>query len=460
MQYGCRFEAAFACRDHLNRLTSTRRSHLVALDLLRIISTIWIITSHSYNFALAWLDFDPKSLGKPDGHLMYQFISNSTFAVDNFFLLAGFLARWTQKDRPSDSAIGQPLKRIWNRFARLAPTMMLLILFSVLVLGNLDCSSNNNNWLKSTQMFEHWCRSNGAWLINLFMVHNIVRTERMCFSHSWYLAADFQLFIAFQLSSRLNKWTGSKRLSQLYATLVVLAQSLSSLLVYRFDLPPMPLLPTRSPSAMDQFYKMLYIKPYYWAASYFIGLFLAANFQRIKRIHVERARLFLCLNMALALSLIVSNIYFFRNRRPMGREYASVYALLARPIWSLNVACLLVVCRRFKLRAAAAKRALACFSRLSFAAYLLHPLLMAIFYGTRTERFHFSHYILLYFTIAHIVLTYVGASFLYILIELPCQRLLTIDGGGERKVVSPLTSLGQLPVGLGSRTPVSVNRPR
>lgn len=187
---------------------------------------------------------------------------------------------------------------------------------------------------------------------------------------------------------------------------------------------------------MNNFFGALYIKPHYWAASYFIGVLLAENFNELARLRTKRAPQLVCLNLFLLFALVFSNLFFFRSAMPMGREYASVYAFLARPIWSLNVACLLVICPRVKWAAALPKRPLACASRLSFAAYLLHPVLMAAFYGSRAESFHFSHHLLLYFTIGNICLTYLGAALLHILIELPCQRLLTIGLRVEREAVS------------------------
>ena len=62
------------------------------------------------------------------------------------------------------------------------------------------------------------------------------------------------------------------------------------------------------------------------------------------------------------------------------------------------------------------------FSKLTYPAFLVHPIVMALFYG-RQEPARFSHYLMLYLILGHIVITYVSAFLLSALFELPLLQV-------------------------------------
>jgi peptidoglycan/LPS O-acetylase OafA/YrhL len=473
------------------------------LDLLRSLSSVWIIVSHSYFFALAWLSFEPTTIRSVYGSLLEQLLPGATFAVDNFFLLSGLLAH--HKSAQADDALGgaptaarrrphetlelerrrhprpggrQPAAEVGNeehdlhhhhhhhhqqqqqqqlrrsrpplssligrillRYLRLAPAMLGLIAGSLLVLPRL-CSALQDdctNWPKASAMFVDWCRP--KWHLNLLMVHNWVHTQTMCMSHSWFVAVDFQLFALFVCVSWL---VGRPNVSRLWgiALAMLACQTLNAVIVYTHDLPAMPLIrpnadadarnaSSSSPALVqakeDDFYRLVYIKPHHWASSYLIGIGLSANFGRLRRItgrwSGQRRRLVGSANLLLLGTLLLSSWPYRRSGRPMGRLYASVHIFFARPFWSMNVAALLVLGSAAKFNMLLAKL-FACLSRLTYSAYLLHPILMAAFYGTRNETFNFSHYLMLYFTLGHLVVAHLFAVIVYLLIELPIRRTL------------------------------------
>lgn len=449
-----RISWAFSFKSNLAKLTSSRKPRLsvkstnipqlCSLDLLRVVSTLWIIIIHSYSFALSWMKFDDTE-AKRDLYksLPTQFLANGTFSVDNFFLMSGFLTfmrhlnecRASRKAGPTD--LWHRLRRFLSftlrRYARLVPLMMIMIMSSVALLPRLSSGQDEAKWLIATQMFDQWCRSN--WPINLMLAHNFFQTQQMCFSHSWYVAVDFQLFLLFKLLAFILNLNIHlfKPIAIVSVLIILLGQSISMIFTYVHDLPAIPLVPAKSQQSILDFYKYIYIKPFHWGSSYFIGILLAKIVLDIKiegKVGANVQKLLRSASTVLILGLIFSNYFHFQRETPMSKEYASLYSLLARPIWSLCVACLIALSPTFrpaKFNSSSKMRLLSTLSRLSYSVYLLHPVQMATFYGNRAETFQFSHYLLLYFTIGNIVITYLGATFVYLFIELPIQNLLQIN---------------------------------
>ena len=448
-QAASKISRAFSLRANLTKLTSSRgapelvsgakNQQLALLDLLRLLSTLWIVSIHSYSFALAWLqwhDTEPKrSVYKSLGG---QLLANGTFAVDNFFLMSGLLA--FVRHRAEAGPAGQTTvggrarlfaRSLLARYARLMPALAFAILISTTLLPLLrHADSPAEQWTRATSMFDLWCRTN--WPLNLLLVQNLFQTRQMCLGHSWFVAVDFQLFVVLQaLLFALKPGASFTTLASVSLPLMLGGQIASALLTYKLHLPAFPLLPGASQEASLSFLKLVYIKPHHWLCSYFIGVLLAGLLldpQPSRRANSWRLRTMKRASWLLVPLLIGSNLFYFRRELPMGRNYATLYSLLARPLWSGSVACLLLLTSAAAcplVNSSPKRRLLSTLARLSYSVYLLHPIQIAAFCGNRTETFSFSHQLLLHFLLANLVLTYLAASLVYLFIELPAQKLLS-----------------------------------
>lgn len=413
---------------------------------MRVLTLLWIIVIHSYNFSFQWVHFDNTQQVKDIyTSLWTQWIANGTFSVDNFLLVSGLLAsmRSIRADHPDNV-----VKSIVRRYARLVPSMVAAILISKYLLQNMG---SGPNWTNATVMFDLWCRQN-KWVLNSLGLHNFISTSDMCFSHSWYIAVELQLFVIVQLLQYLllNRLSiGLRNFCFSLIAFCICSQSYVSFLIYLFDLPPMPLLPANSDTAMNEYYGRLYIKPFYWLASYTSGVILGhilshqLALRTSKESHTVRGRtnkLISCtrrLNLHLPnvcllvlVILLTSNLSYFRSKQPMDTTVAASYAFFVRPLWSISMCMIIYRMQRRReklnwlrrLRSFLSRPMWCSLNRLSYAAYLLHPIVMAWFYGSRTETFVMTHGLLFYFAIGNIVSTYLAALLFYLLIELPLNR--------------------------------------
>lgn len=421
------------------------------IDGIKVLTLLWTIVIHSCNFSFQWLHFDNVQQVKDIYTTLWtQWIANGTFSVDNFLLISGLLAsmRSIKRDQPENV-----FRTIIKRYFRLMPPMILAILISK---NLLQYFGDGPNWTNSTLMFDMWCRRY-RWVINLFALHNFIDTSNMCFCHSWYIAVELQLFVIIQILQYLlvDRWSiGSRYFSLSLTALCICSQLFTSSFIYFFDLPAMPLLPARTDTAMNEYYGRLYIKPFYWLTSYttgvLLGLFLPHHLasQAVHRSSQAKNRLSRFANfnarcnlhlpnicVLILIILLVSNLPYFRSKQPMTRAVAASYAFLARPIWSISMSILvyrLIKKRREKihwlrgLRNLLSKPIWRPLTRLSFASYLFHPIVMAAFYGSRTETFVMTPALMFYFTTGNIVLTYLAALLFYLLIEQPLSRIVKL----------------------------------
>ncbi|CAN7990266.1 unnamed protein product [Ixodes pacificus] len=106
--------------------------------------------------------------------------------------------------------------------------------------------------------------------------------------------------------------------------------------------------------------------------------------------------------------------------------WAVVYGALSRSLWAAGLSWIViasvagyggVVTKLLSFNA------LMPLSRLTYSAYIIHPVVMAVFYGSREEVFDFSPFLLTYFTLGNVTLSY-GISFvLSLLFEAPVLAL-------------------------------------
>lgn len=110
----------------------------------------------------------------------------------------------------------------------------------------------------------------------------------------------------------------------------------------------------------------------------------------------------------------------------------SLYSSLARPIWSCAIAWIIFANMTNHGGFLGKFLSAPCFipfSRLNYPVFLIHPVIMAVFYGNQQGSLHFSHYLMVYLILGNIVITYALAFILSALIELP---ILSIERAFKR----------------------------
>ncbi|XP_068154784.1 nose resistant to fluoxetine protein 6-like [Drosophila tropicalis] len=188
---------------------------------IRCMSLIWVIFCHVYMIAVYLPNHNLIKIEPWSKSAFSLFVREGIFAVNTFFFISGLLVvlvvlRIMEK---SKGKINLPMMYL-HRYLRLTPVLALGILIYMKILPLLRVGPISNGSLED---FEAICKQ--TWFWTLFYMQNYATTD-ICLSHSWYLAADMQLFlVASFLLVALYRW-GNRAAAGIVVLILLLATCL------------------------------------------------------------------------------------------------------------------------------------------------------------------------------------------------------------------------------------------
>lgn len=174
-------------------------------------SFIWTVSAHMDIFGYSATDNVP-AVSSHITHWELQWIASSYYAVDTFFFIrfgfgikfnsllfffipkiSSFLMSFSffesQKKTSSEYSIRHFFKSLYNRYIRLTPISVLVLIIA----GALSTFLNDFSSFWQVQDNERNCKL--YWWRNLLYIQNFWPMSDMCMSWSYSLALDFQLYI-------------------------------------------------------------------------------------------------------------------------------------------------------------------------------------------------------------------------------------------------------------------------
>ncbi|RWS30003.1 Nose resistant to fluoxetine protein 6-like protein, partial [Leptotrombidium deliense] len=417
------FLLAFSFTRNISKIfdTETSANSIDAIHGLRFLCMVWVITGHSYSFAMRWLFFrDPDAIKTASKSVLSQVFANSTFSVDCFFFISGFLlALLTFKQLNKKSGKMNYFAYCFHRYMRLTPLMLAIIGFSATILRYMG---QGPAWLESIVMFDKWCRNN--WWINALYLHNFINRENMCLSHSWYSAVDMQLYLIAPLIL-IPLYRRPKIGFSIIAAILMVSMGITAYLTLVKHYPAVPYFNDLvAESIVNEYYGAIYIKPYCRIGPYLVGIALgyliyASNGQlQLKKIHNLYAWIAAtCVGLAVILAMLPANAGHIPSD-----TVAALYSATSRTVWAACLAWVTFACvsgRAGFVNTILSWKAFVPLSRLTYSAYLIHPIVIAAFYGSRETTFDFSHYLMVYLLIGNLVITYAVSLVLSVMFESP-----------------------------------------
>ncbi|XP_054157680.1 nose resistant to fluoxetine protein 6-like [Oppia nitens] len=401
--------------------TNSTDSTIQVFHGIKVLSMLWILIGHSFAFAVQWMTFrNPVTVLKVPQNILSQLLANGTFSVDCFLFISGFLVSYlVMRNMSRYSGTPNILMLYLNRYLRMTPAMMAVIAFSATLLKYLG---SGPQWSESITMFNQWCQTN--WWINSLYLHNFINTNNMCLSHSWYSAVDMQLYIMSPII--LIPLYLKPKLGLTLALLVLMSSMIfTGYLSFANGFPAVPYFSdVIDQQVVNQYYGLLYIKPYCRLGPYLVGIVLAYFIYtsqrdiKLKKVWVSTGWV---LSVVTSLSVLFA-MFQANNGNVPEVHFAALYSATSRTIWSLSLAWTTFACINGYgglVGAFLSSKLWVPFSRLTHCAYLIHPIVMAVLYGTRQHSFDFSNYLFIYLTIGHILITYVMALIVSLAIESP-----------------------------------------
>ncbi|KAH8235402.1 hypothetical protein KR038_007021, partial [Drosophila bunnanda] len=443
---------AFSARANsrsLFRLVDTKANPNVidCLHGIRCLSFIWVVFGHDYlvsamspnmnmAYVLTWINSVFSSL-----------VLHGIYAVDSFFFLSGLLLVvivLRTMDR-TKGRINIPMMYL-HRYLRLTPLLAIAILIYMKILPLMSSGP-----LRGSVAFDDYSSCEDTWYLTLLYVQNVA-TNRLCISHSWYLAVDMQLYLfAPFLLIALYRW-GRKAAAGIIVLMLLLACCLFSIMVIN-DL--------SLGSQGDESMRKLYYGTNTRASPYLIGL-LFGYFLHLKRGRVFRlSRLVVLVGWLVSLGLLATCIFavYGQNTLPIVEE--AFYVTLTRIAWPLGLCWVVFACMHGYGGLAGELLSSPLWqpvSKLSYSAYIFHMFIESLNGGiTRTNTYFSDYQVMLRFW-SDFGFTMLLAYLMHILVEAPFAHLESLLLPTKRPNPKPVTALPKEAqvgeVGEGGEAPV------
>ncbi|XP_048360293.1 O-acyltransferase like protein-like [Sphaerodactylus townsendi] len=398
-----------------------------ALNGIRALSLLWIISGHTSQMT-AWqnldnvLEWEEKVLKNP----IYIYSQGGPFylGVDTFFLISGLLSSRsllnTLRRSETEITFCVTLQYLCNRLFRLQPLHMYSVcllagLYSVIPWGAL--------WEPSKLQVDN-CRS--VWWANLLLINNLIPGTESCNGWTWYLANDFQFYLTTPLLVFFH--TRSKRLLMASGTFLFLATfTITALLSSFYRLPIANPRDLRKMSTV-MYFAEYYSKPYCRYGPFLVGILLGLfTYQQQKPILRTKAQASLgWLCAMLSMLMVVALAYTLEGPLDSYSPSIAIYQAVHRTIWAAAVGWIIFACEEgfggfiawllsWDIWAVVAK--------VSYACYLVHPMLILMYNGFQETLIHYSDINMFYLFLGHCLMTFVIGLALTVMVEMPLQGL-------------------------------------
>ncbi|XP_060526878.1 nose resistant to fluoxetine protein 6-like isoform X1 [Cylas formicarius] len=365
----------FSYYTNVKRFTKTKvgSDSVPVIHGLRFLGMGWVILVHTTFYQADFVANVPYAFRLTE-NFMAQIFSNSTYAVDTYLFLSGFLLAYLffKKTNPhathhhTDYAKKgrQFVMMLSNRFFRLTPTYVLVMMLCDVV----HTYYSETSTLTTSEKPEVLC--DRFWWRNLLYINNLYPRSEMCLSWSWYLSLDTQFFAigAFLLLLSTVCFKAS--------AIIVVGLVLTNIVATAYKSYSIGYIPTMD----DQLQQLdaIYDLPWNRIGAYLVGIvgaYLLVIRLDGKFVLRERTRLLLWTGFPLINLWILFTLY----TRQVSVEFSAFYMGVSRTLWAVGIAWLVVACSTRNARLLEKVLSFKGFvplSRLTYCSYLLNPLVV------------------------------------------------------------------------------------
>uniref|UniRef100_UPI003AAFE7A5 uncharacterized protein n=1 Tax=Centroberyx gerrardi TaxID=166262 RepID=UPI003AAFE7A5 len=391
-----------------------------SLNGIRALSLLWIISGHS-TILPAFSNLDNYNTWKKtvEANPLHLFTDSGPVyvSVDTFLLLGGLLSAKSllssirrAVDKMSLSLVASFL---FKRLKRVQP----LHLFIVCLVMSVFSVARQGAYGFTFEDEVEDCKT--FWWANVLLINNLYVPHKMCVAWSWYLPLDFQCYLTTPLLVYLFR-RNRVLLAAVAASLMLITSVASAVVTALLQIP------VHQPTLLSytNYFIYYYDKPYSRYGPYLIGILMGIYMttkkdQFIK--HQWQAALgwFFCM---LGLALVVGLAYVLQEVPPHPSVPHALYQGLHRSLWALAVAWIILACEEGY--GGFIKRLLSLglwvpISNISFACYLVHPMLITYYNGKQETPMHYTDINFMYLFSGHLAVTLVAGYVLTVLVEKP-----------------------------------------
>ncbi|XP_071369993.1 O-acyltransferase like protein-like [Centroberyx affinis] len=390
-----------------------------SLNGIRALSMLWIICGHS-SF-LTTLTLDNANTWKKTAEVspLHVFTDSGPIyvSVDTFLLLGGLLSTRSllnsirrAEDKMSPSLVAD---FFFKRLKRVQPLHLFIM---CLAIGVFSVARQGAYRFILENEVGH-CKK--YWWANILLINNLYGVHKMCVSWTWYLALDFQCYVTTPLLVYLFRWN-RVLLAAVAATLLLITSVASAVLTALLQIPVHLPVMEFSENYVVYYYDKIYTRYGPYLIGILMGIYMTTKKDQLLK-HQWQAALgwFSCM---LGLALVVGLVYVPSEVPPHPSVPHALYQGLHRSLWALAVAWIILACEEGY--GGFIKRLLslglwAPLSNISFACYMVSPVILIFHSSTQETPIHLTDLNLLFLFSGLSALTLVAGYVLTVLVEKP-----------------------------------------
>lgn len=424
-----RFFTCFSLYTNIPKLLNAKSTagSITCIHGIRFLSLTWVVLGHTYNYGIIsqdetfttdnLLDFVPIMQ-----RFTFQAVVAGGFAVDTFFVLSAFLLTWLQlketDKKKKKCTVSDGVMYYFHRFWRLTPIYMIVIMSFACLYRYLG---SGPFWPSTIWGAEH-CKK--VWWTNLLYVNNLVKTHSQCMGWTWYLANDMQFYVIspiFLFFMYIIPVAGGVLTSLLLAMGIGIAfwkeyEVNGNFFTMKSD----------GGAFWNEVYTVPWCRVGCWAVGMLLGFLI---YKRDRKPLRDKRVIFLgwTVSTVVALALVYST---YSENKEDGTEWTNTqrafYEAFGRPAWGLCVAWVIFACYNNMggiVNSVLSWNGFIPLSRLTYAAYLVHPICMMLYVFSRRTLLHVNDYNIIYLYFGHLCITYMVAFVCSVAFEAPAMAL-------------------------------------
>ncbi|XP_063232249.1 nose resistant to fluoxetine protein 6-like [Bacillus rossius redtenbacheri] len=429
---------AFSLTENLRKIGKYQPTNegLDCLFGIKFIFMTLILMGHSSLFQLGGPIVNEEEMYELQMAIHIDPYNNNQLFVDGFLLFGGFLmCLMMLQELDKKKTINFPLA-IFLRYFRLTPAYGVVVAFYATVFYHVGSGP-----LWDSRMGLERDRCLTSWWANLLYVNNYVGTGSMCMFQSWYVAADFHMFLAgLPLVYVIWRWPVTGYTLMALALLASVAANFLSTLLYRLDPLLMMFRPEMDDITLNPYFENIYIKSHFKATPYIVGIVLGCLVHRFrtKGIKLNKAALWSgwAAAGALALCSMFSACTFYRRGYRYRALEAALFAAFDKLGWSAAVSWLIFACATGHggtLNRLLSYKWIVPFSRVTYSAYLVNGIVILYNLGSTRAPTYVDEYLMTQTSVMYLVMTYSAGLLLTLTFESPLNALQKILLTGRRE---------------------------
>ncbi|XP_076353848.1 nose resistant to fluoxetine protein 6-like isoform X2 [Tachypleus tridentatus] len=405
--------------------TTPPKGQLCCLHGIRFLSMSWVILGHTYLFGYPIIENFMEVFDLINTRA-FEAVKKGEFSVDTFFLLSGLLVTYLFL-RESHKSRTTWFKWVYfyvHRFWRLTPTLMLLLAFDAVLWKHLGSGPFwPEDGTEGTTCSNYWWR-------NLLYINNMWNQTEMCMAWTWYLANDMQFYIISPMFLSIFKshtlvsvgvvgvlmltsWICTGVLSSVYELRSMFSQHLDAEAALT------------AANSQQSYFNTIYIKPWCRIGPYLVGVIVSFLLYRTgKRTNfLNKWLVLLCWLVAAGLCL---SVVYGTYHVDMSNSTNSFYNTLSHTAWAVGVGWVIYACVTGHggfIDTLLSWKFWIPLSRLTYCAYLIHPLVMYWYYLSSKTTMYVTHPLMVINFLAFLVVSYSLALVASLAFESPMMAL-------------------------------------